>query len=176
MGPWELPLQPSSPALLPVSPGLSFSNSSFLPVLPLSFSFLESPSISFSLSSSNLSNVDHFPGCLLPSSPSAEGRSLPPPLSLSFLRFLLFPSYNMEEMSLFLSIFLAAPAAPEPRSLSYSAGACLGPFISCPLALSHFTVPPSPVSPPLPPFFQFLGAPYSSTISPALKSFPASFR
>lgn len=140
---------------------------------PSSLSFLSpSPSQSLPVSPSlcllHFRNVDHFVGCLLPCSSSAEGRSLPPPLSLlpeipSFL-FL-----QHEEISLFLWIFLAPPAAPEPRSLSYSAWAHLGSFTSCTLALSHFRVPPSPASPPPPPFFQFLGTPYSSTSYPALK-------
>lgn len=138
MGPWELPLQPSSPTP-PSFPGLSFNNP------PSSLSFL-SPSPSWSLPVSpslyffHFSNLDHFPGCLLPSSPSTDGRPLPPPLSLRFLRFLLFPPYNVEQMSLFLRIFLVPPAALELRSLSSSPWACLDSFVSCPLARSHFRV------------------------------------
>lgn len=49
LGPGELPLQLSPPTFPRFSPGLSFSSSSFLPVLPLSFPFLEFPSISPSL-------------------------------------------------------------------------------------------------------------------------------
>lgn len=167
MGPWELPLRPSSPTP-PSSPGLSFSSP------PSSLSLL-SPSPSWSLPVSpslcffHFRNLDHFPGCLLPSSPSTDGRPLPPPLSLRFLRFLLFPPYNVEQMSLFLWIFLVPPAALELRSLSSSAWACLDSFVSYPLARSHFRVLSSPVSPAPPPAFQVLGALYSSTSSLTLR-------
>lgn len=110
--------------------------------IPPSFLSFLSPSPSWSLPVPpslcllHFSNFDHFPGRLLPSSPSADERALPPPLSLCFLTFLLFPSYNREQMSLLLWIFPAPPAASELRFLSYSAWACLGSFISCPLAPS----------------------------------------
>lgn len=145
---------------------------------PSSLSFLSpSPSQSLPVSPSlcllHFSNSDHFPGCFLPSSPSAEGRSLPIPLSLCFLRFLFFLPATWKKCPCFSgSSWL--PLLLLGLCLSYSAWACLGPITSCPLALSHFRAPPSPVSPPPSPFFQFLGAP--DTISPALKSFPASFR
>lgn len=50
--------------------------------------------------------------------PLQRGNLCPPPPSPCFLRWLLFPSYDV---SPFLWIFLAPPAAPEPGSLSYSA-------------------------------------------------------